>query len=313
MVDPLLNALLTPPLHPTLYPTPPPAALTAHFAGAAVIFHCASYGMSGTQQLQRRQVEAVNVGGTRAVVGAAVAAGVPRLVYLSTYNVVFGGQVVRGGDESLPYFPLHKHPDCYRCVRLCVCVCVWWWCGWGWVGGVDGGGRGAHVGYSGMGSIFGNGLPSGTFPVPLPALQPYQGPGRADCAKGQHDAAGVGGGPRAPSQQWRQQRPPAHLCAAPCWHLGPGGATPPATDVSEQDTWPLCPSEVLEYGRTSPAACLLVLMPAHLQRALPGGGAVLLPHRRPARRYCRLLACEWRSSGNRRSSDRSGTSPNEAS
>ena len=102
------------PTHPPI-PTPRLAALTAHFAGATVVFHCASYGMSSTQQLQRRRVEAVNVGGTRAVVGAAVAAGVPRLVYLSTYNVVFGGQEVRGGDESLPYFPLHKHPDCYRC------------------------------------------------------------------------------------------------------------------------------------------------------------------------------------------------------
>lgn len=60
------------------------AALTAHFRGASLVFHLASYGMSGGAQLQRRLVQAVNVGGTRAVLAAAVAAGVDRLVYLST-------------------------------------------------------------------------------------------------------------------------------------------------------------------------------------------------------------------------------------
>lgn len=30
------------------------------------------------------------------------------LVYTSTYNVVFGGQEIRNGDESLPYWPLDK-------------------------------------------------------------------------------------------------------------------------------------------------------------------------------------------------------------
>jgi len=33
---------------------------------------------------------------------------VHRMVYTSTYNVVFGGQEIRDGDESLPYLPLHK-------------------------------------------------------------------------------------------------------------------------------------------------------------------------------------------------------------
>lgn len=31
---------------------------------------------------------------------------VERLVYTSTFNVVFGGQVIENGDESLPYLPL---------------------------------------------------------------------------------------------------------------------------------------------------------------------------------------------------------------
>lgn len=48
--------------------------------------------MSGSQQLMPALTEAVNVGGTQAVLHAALAAGVGRLVYLSTYNVVYGGQ-----------------------------------------------------------------------------------------------------------------------------------------------------------------------------------------------------------------------------
>jgi nucleoside-diphosphate-sugar epimerase len=40
-------------------------------------------------------------------------AGVPRLVYLSSYNVVYGGQRTEGGDEALPYFPPDRHPDAY--------------------------------------------------------------------------------------------------------------------------------------------------------------------------------------------------------
>ena len=34
--------------------------------------------------------------------------GIPRLVYTSTYNVVFGGQRIENGDETMPYLPLDK-------------------------------------------------------------------------------------------------------------------------------------------------------------------------------------------------------------
>nr|XP_032830668.1 short-chain dehydrogenase/reductase family 42E member 1 isoform X1 [Petromyzon marinus] len=87
--------------------------LESAFAGADCVFHTASFGMSGREQLKRRRIEDVNVGGTEAVLRACVSACVPRLVYTSTYNVVFGGQVIENGDESLPYLPLHKHPDNY--------------------------------------------------------------------------------------------------------------------------------------------------------------------------------------------------------
>ncbi|KAL7870218.1 hypothetical protein SRHO_G00077150 [Serrasalmus rhombeus] len=81
--------------------------------GADCVFHAASYGMSGREQLNKKLIEEVNVQGTENVLQACVALGVPRLVYTSTFNVVFGGQVIRNGDETLPYLPLHLHPDHY--------------------------------------------------------------------------------------------------------------------------------------------------------------------------------------------------------
>ncbi|XP_008137926.1 short-chain dehydrogenase/reductase family 42E member 1 [Eptesicus fuscus] len=77
------------------------------------VFHIASYGMSGREQLNRKLIEEVNVGGTENILQACWRRGVPRLVYTSTFNVVFGGQVIKNGDESLPYVPLHLHPDHY--------------------------------------------------------------------------------------------------------------------------------------------------------------------------------------------------------
>ncbi|XP_029904333.1 short-chain dehydrogenase/reductase family 42E member 1 [Myripristis murdjan] len=82
-------------------------------SGVDCVFHIASYGMSGREQLNRRLIEAVNVQGTENVLKACVEKAVPRLVYTSTFNVVFGGQVIENGDESLPYLPLHLHPDHY--------------------------------------------------------------------------------------------------------------------------------------------------------------------------------------------------------
>lgn len=77
------------------------------------VFHIASYGMSGREQLNKQLIEAVNIQGTQNVLKACIVHGVSRLVYTSTFNVVFGGQVIENGDESLPYLPLHLHPDHY--------------------------------------------------------------------------------------------------------------------------------------------------------------------------------------------------------
>ncbi|XP_034536752.1 short-chain dehydrogenase/reductase family 42E member 1 [Notolabrus celidotus] len=81
--------------------------------GVGCVLHLASYGMSGREQLNRHLIEAVNVQGTQNVLKACIELGVSRLVYTSTFNVVFGGQVIENGDESLPYLPLHLHPDHY--------------------------------------------------------------------------------------------------------------------------------------------------------------------------------------------------------
>uniref|UniRef100_A0A3B3VPT0 Short chain dehydrogenase/reductase family 42E, member 2 n=1 Tax=Poecilia latipinna TaxID=48699 RepID=A0A3B3VPT0_9TELE len=81
--------------------------------GVDCIFHTASYGMSGPEQLRKEQVESVNVGGTNNVINGEVL-GIPRLVYTSTINVVFAGKPIVDGDEaSVPYVPSDLHIDHY--------------------------------------------------------------------------------------------------------------------------------------------------------------------------------------------------------
>ncbi|KAM7228190.1 hypothetical protein CapIbe_020644 [Capra ibex] len=89
-------------------------ALHCTFKGVDCVFHVASYGMSGAEQLQKEQIESINVGGTKLVIDVCVRQRVPRLVYTSTVNVAFGGKPIEQGDEdSVPYFPLEKHTDHY--------------------------------------------------------------------------------------------------------------------------------------------------------------------------------------------------------
>ncbi|XP_036797394.1 putative short-chain dehydrogenase/reductase family 42E member 2 [Oncorhynchus mykiss] len=82
--------------------------------GVDCIFHTASYGMSGPEQLRKEQVESVNVGGTNNVINVCVEKGITRLVYTSTINVTFAGKPIEEGDEdSLPCVPLDMHIDHY--------------------------------------------------------------------------------------------------------------------------------------------------------------------------------------------------------
>ncbi|XP_059461390.1 uncharacterized protein LOC132190417 [Corylus avellana] len=81
--------------------------------GVGCVFHLASYGMSGKEMLQFGRVDEVNITGTCHVLDACLEHGVKRLVYVSTYNVVFGGKEIVSGNESLPYFPIDDHVDAY--------------------------------------------------------------------------------------------------------------------------------------------------------------------------------------------------------
>lgn len=78
-----------------------PAALRDAIAGADVVFHNAS--AVHTKQAHVDLVRKVNVDGTRHVIDACRAAGVARLVYVSSGSVVYEGRDIENGDESLPY------------------------------------------------------------------------------------------------------------------------------------------------------------------------------------------------------------------
>ncbi|XP_075755578.1 putative short-chain dehydrogenase/reductase family 42E member 2 [Pelodiscus sinensis] len=82
--------------------------------GVDCVFHVASHGMSGLEQLQKKEViESINVDGTKVVIDVCKERNIPRLIYTSTVNVVFGGNPIEDGDETLPYFPLEKQVNHY--------------------------------------------------------------------------------------------------------------------------------------------------------------------------------------------------------
>jgi 3beta-hydroxy-Delta5-steroid dehydrogenase / steroid Delta-isomerase len=81
--------------------------VAAAVAGVDTVIHTAAVidlmgGASVTEEYRQRSF-AVNVGGTQHLVHAAQAAGVQRFVYTASNSVVMGGQVISGGDETLPY------------------------------------------------------------------------------------------------------------------------------------------------------------------------------------------------------------------
>uniref|UniRef100_A0A8B9DQB1 Short chain dehydrogenase/reductase family 42E, member 2 n=1 Tax=Anser cygnoides TaxID=8845 RepID=A0A8B9DQB1_ANSCY len=89
-------------------------AIFAACEGADCVFHVASYGMSGREQLHREEIESVNIHGTRFIIDACKQRNITRLIYTSTVNVVFGGLPIEDGDEeTVPYFPIEKHVDHY--------------------------------------------------------------------------------------------------------------------------------------------------------------------------------------------------------
>ena len=84
--------------------------------GADAVFHIGAVYKVGIPKSEHEQLREANVEGTRRVLDAAIAAGVPRIVYVSTGNV-FGntrGQVVdetyeRDGDDFVSYYDETKY------------------------------------------------------------------------------------------------------------------------------------------------------------------------------------------------------------
>ena len=78
-----------------------------------VVIHLASYGMSGGPMLQKGTCNHVNVLGVGLLLAAMKVGQVVHLVYVSTYNVVYGGEKIENGDESMEHYPLEGHTDFY--------------------------------------------------------------------------------------------------------------------------------------------------------------------------------------------------------
>ena len=78
-----------------------------------VVFHVASFGMSGKDMLAGKMIYDINVLGTINIVEAAKEAGVECLVHTSTTNVVFSNRAIFDGNEDLPYVPAAEHLDNY--------------------------------------------------------------------------------------------------------------------------------------------------------------------------------------------------------
>jgi nucleoside-diphosphate-sugar epimerase len=85
-----------------------PVALRDAIAGADVVFHNAS--AVHTKQDRTDVLWRVNVEGTQNVIDACRAHRVPRLVYVSSGSVVYQGENIENGDESLPYASRSQAP-----------------------------------------------------------------------------------------------------------------------------------------------------------------------------------------------------------
>ncbi len=84
-----------------------PTAVAGAVRGAEVVFHVAAKaGVAG----RPAQYRAANVLGTRNVITACLAAGVPRLVFTSTPAVVHAGADLAGADERVPYARRYSAP-----------------------------------------------------------------------------------------------------------------------------------------------------------------------------------------------------------
>jgi len=84
------------------------AAIMEACKGVDTIIHNAS--IVHTKQNKQNVVWAVNLGGTESMLEAAKAQGVTRFVYISSGSVVYEGEDIENGDESLPYSSISQAP-----------------------------------------------------------------------------------------------------------------------------------------------------------------------------------------------------------
>ncbi|KAF6155045.1 hypothetical protein GIB67_035792, partial [Kingdonia uniflora] len=61
------------------------------------------------EMLQVGSINEVNINGTCHVIDAGLEYGVNRLVYVSTYTMVFSGKEIFNGNKDLPCFPMDDH------------------------------------------------------------------------------------------------------------------------------------------------------------------------------------------------------------
>jgi nucleoside-diphosphate-sugar epimerase len=73
----------------------------------------AGYGMSGSAMLDFKKCYDINYHGILNLIEVCKDFNICRLIYTSTYNVIYGGQRIDHGDESMDYYPIHKHTDGY--------------------------------------------------------------------------------------------------------------------------------------------------------------------------------------------------------
>ena len=84
------------------------AATAAAIEGHELVFHNAS--LVHTKQNRAQDVWAVNLGGTEHVLAGCRAHAVTKLIYVSSASVVYEGEDIEAGDESLPYARASQAP-----------------------------------------------------------------------------------------------------------------------------------------------------------------------------------------------------------
>lgn len=89
--------------------------------GTDIVYHVASFGMSGGDMLRDALAKEINVGGTKNVIQAALESyeispdhPTTAVIFTSTCNVIFNGVTpLLGVDETYPYPPLDAYMDAY--------------------------------------------------------------------------------------------------------------------------------------------------------------------------------------------------------